>query len=89
MVRDEQLLPAGHFLHAEEPPVLNSSALQATQAVGELDPGFGLAVPAPHAVIPLAPPGQLYRNRKSSSYLKNHHHSSASLFLLVQILDCR
>ena len=69
MVRDEQLLPAGHFIHAEEPPVLISSALQATQAVDELDPEFGLAVPAPHAVIPLAPPGQLYRNRQSSYYL--------------------
>lgn len=59
MVREEHLNPAGHLIQAEDPAVLISSELQSTQAEEALDPEFGLAVPAAHAVLPFTPPRQL------------------------------
>lgn len=59
VVREEHSNPAGHLIQAEDPAVLISSELQATQAEEALDPELGLAVPAAHAVLPLAPPRQL------------------------------
>lgn len=59
MVKEEQRNPAGHLIQADDPAVLISSELQATQAEEALDPELGLAVPAAHAVLPLAPPRQL------------------------------
>lgn len=59
MVREEQLNPAGHLIQPDDPEVLISSVLQATQAEEALDPELGLAVPAAHAILPFAPPRQL------------------------------
>lgn len=63
MVKEEQLNPAGHLIQADDPEVLISSELQATQAEGALDPELGLAVPAAHAVLPFTPPRQLKNNK--------------------------
>lgn len=69
MVKEEQLNPAGHLIQADDPEVLISSELQATQAEESLDPELGLAVPAAHAVLPFTPPRQLKNNK--FIYIKN------------------